>query len=53
MKLSKLIGVALILLVIWFIVTSPTAAANTVESIGATLSQWATNVTSFFTQIVT
>ena len=53
MKLSRLIGVAVVLLVIWFIVTNPTAAANSVEAIGATLGRWATNVTSFFTQIVT
>ena len=53
MKLSRVIGIAAVLLIIWFIVTNPTAAANSVEAIGATLERWAGNVTSFFTQIVT
>ncbi|MGQ0574111.1 MAG: hypothetical protein ACT4RN_07880 [Pseudonocardia sp.] len=53
MKLSKLIGVALVLLVIWFIVQQPSAAAGSVESIAGTLERWAGNVTSFFTQVVT
>jgi hypothetical protein len=52
-KLSRVIGIAAVLLIIWFIVTNPTAAANSVEAIGATLERWAGNVTSFFTQIVT
>lgn len=53
MKLNKLIGVALILLVIWFIVQQPAQAAGSVESIAGTLERWATNVTAFFTQVVT
>lgn len=53
MNLKKLLGVAAILLLIWFVVQQPTAAANSVESVSGTLERWAGNVTSFFTQVVT
>lgn len=53
MNLKRLLGVAAVLLIIWFIVTQPAAAASTVDSIAATLGQWATNITSFFTAVVT
>ena len=53
MKLSKVVGIALILIAIWAVVTQPTVAASSVESIAATLERWAGNVTTFFTQVVT
>ncbi len=53
MKLKKLLGLAAILLVIWFVVKQPSTAAGSVESIAGTLEGWAQNVTTFFTQVVT
>jgi hypothetical protein len=48
-KIAGLLGIALL---IFFVVTSPDAAANSIQSIGATLRGWAENVTSFFSQLV-
>lgn len=51
--INKLLPVAVVLLIIWFVVQQPGAAAGSVESMAGTLERWATNLTSFFTQVVT
>lgn len=51
MNLRKLIGTAIVLILIYWIVTQPDDAAGSVESIAGTLQGWAENVTSFFGQL--
>ncbi|GEL19968.1 hypothetical protein [Pseudonocardia asaccharolytica] len=48
-KILTLLGVAL---VVFFIVTQPTGAANALGNIGTILRDAANSVTSFFTQVV-
>lgn len=50
-NLRKLIGTAIVLILIYWIVTQPDDAAGSVESIAGTLQGWAENVTSFFGQL--
>jgi len=50
-KLKNLLGPVVVILVIFWIVTAPGAAAGSVENMGNTLRDWATNVTAFFGQI--
>jgi hypothetical protein len=48
----RIIGFLFIALIVWLILTQPNTAANIVNDIFAILKTAATNVTSFFTQVV-
>lgn len=52
-NLRRLLGLAAILILIWWIVNEPSRAANSFENILDTLEGWAQNVTTFFTKVVT
>lgn len=52
-SVKKWLGIIAIVLLVWFVVTQPDPAANSVESIAGTLESWAENLASFFTQVVT
>lgn len=52
-SVKKWLGIIALVLLVWFVVTQPDPAANSVESIAGTLENWAENVASFFTQVVT
>jgi len=50
---KRIVGLLVIVLVAFFIITQPAAAAASVQSILSTLRSAAESVTSFFTRIVT
>jgi hypothetical protein len=51
-KFWRIVGFLLLVLLVWLILTQPTTAANIVNDIFAILKTAATNVTSFFTQLL-
>ena len=48
----RIVGFLFVALIIWLILTQPTTAANILNNIAAILKTAATNVTSFFTQLL-
>ncbi|WP_219418251.1 hypothetical protein [Pseudonocardia nigra] len=52
MNVKKIVGLLAIALLIFFVITQPDGAANSVQNIGATLRDAAESITSFFTQLV-
>jgi len=51
-NLKRTVGFLVIALVIFFVITQPTSAANSVQSIGSTLRNAAESITTFFTRLV-
>lgn len=51
MKLKNLVGPIVVILLIFWIVTSPGSAAGSIQNLGTTLRGWATNVTTFFSDL--
>ncbi|WP_296371297.1 MULTISPECIES: TcpD family membrane protein [unclassified Pseudonocardia] len=49
---KKIVGLLVIALLIFFVVTQPDNAANSVQNIGSILKNAAESVTRFFTRIV-
>lgn len=52
MKLRKPLIVLAVLLVVYFIVTSPDTAAGTAQDAGSTLRELADNAVTFFRELV-
>ena len=52
MNLRKIVGFLVLALVIFFIITQPETAADSVQTIGATLRDAANSITTFFTELV-
>lgn len=52
MNVKKIVGLLAIALLIFFVITQPDGAANSVQSIAGTLRDAAESITSFFTQLV-
>lgn len=52
MNLRRIVGFLAIALIIWFVVTQPDGAANTLQNIGAILRDAADSVTRFFSQLL-
>ncbi len=52
MNIKKILGLIAIALLIFFVVTQPDGAANSVQNIGTILRNAANSITSFFTKIV-
>ena len=52
MNLRRVVGFLVLALVIFFIITQPESAADSVRSIGATLRNAADSITTFFTELV-
>jgi hypothetical protein len=51
-NVKKIVGLIAIALLIFFVVTQPSAAATSVENITGTLRGAAESVTTFFTELV-
>jgi hypothetical protein len=51
-NVKKLAGLIAIALLIFFVVTEPDSAANSLQNIGGTLHDWAESVTTFFKEVV-
>ena len=51
-NVKKIVGLLVIALLIFFVVTQPVAAADSLQNIGNILRNAATSVTQFFTQLV-
>jgi hypothetical protein len=51
-SVKRIVGLLVIALVIFFIITQPTAAANSLQNIGSILRDAATSVTTFFTSLL-
>jgi hypothetical protein len=52
LAVKRLVGFLFLALVVWLILTQPTTAAHIFNDIFAILKTAATNVTNFFTQIL-
>jgi hypothetical protein len=52
LSVRRIVGFLFLALIVWLILTQPTTAANIVNGIAAILMTAATNVTSFFTQLL-
>jgi large-conductance mechanosensitive channel len=50
--MNRVVGFIVLALVVFFIITQPTDAAHTVQSIGHTLRDAAESVTVFFSELV-
>ena len=48
----RIVGFLVLALVIFFIITQPKAAADVVQSIGATLKDAAESITTFFRELL-
>ncbi|AEA23314.1 hypothetical protein ACFQ34_26365 [Pseudonocardia benzenivorans] len=51
MNVKKIVGILAIALVIFFVITSPSAAAGFLSNLGSILNNAATSVISFFQQL--
>lgn len=51
-NIKKIVGLIAIGLLIFFVITRPDGAANSVQNIGGVLRDAAESVTTFFTRIV-
>ncbi len=52
LSVRRIVGFLFLTLIVWLILTQPTTAANIVNEIFAILKTAATNITSFFTQLL-
>lgn len=52
MKVKRIVGLLAIALLIFFVITNPTAAANSVQNIVGFLRTAAESTLNFFTQLV-
>jgi large-conductance mechanosensitive channel len=52
MNLRRIVGFLVLALVIFFIITQPSNAADSVRTIGSTLRDAADSITTFFTELV-
>ena len=52
MNFRRIVGFLFVALIVWLILTQPTTAANILNNIAAILKTAATNITSFFTQLL-
>ena len=52
MNVRKIVGLLVLALLMFFVISQPTAAADSVQSIGDSLRGAATSITNFFTQLV-
>ena len=52
MNLKRIVGFLVLALLIFFIITQPESAADSVQNIGATLRDAAKSITTFFTELV-
>ncbi|WP_300010057.1 hypothetical protein [Pseudonocardia sp.] len=52
MNVRKIVGLLALALLIFFVVTRPDAAANSLQNIGGILSDIANSVADFFTALV-
>jgi hypothetical protein len=51
-NVKRILGLLVIALLIFFVITQPVAAANSLQNIGNILRHAAQSVTTFFTQLV-
>ena len=51
LNVRRLVGLLVLILVVFFIITQPTAAANTVQDIGSTLAAAGNSIITFFTAL--
>ncbi len=51
-NVKKIVGLLAIALLIFFVITNPTGAAGSLQSMGTTLQGWAESITTFFTSLV-
>lgn len=51
-NVKKILGLLVIALLIFFVITQPSGAANSVQNIGGILRDAAQSITTFFTQLV-
>jgi len=51
-NVRKIVGLLVIALLIFFVITNPTGAATSLQNLGTTLRGWAESVTTFFTSLV-
>lgn len=52
MNVKKIVGLIAIALLIFFVITQPNGAAESVQNMGGILRDAAESITSFFTQLV-
>lgn len=52
MNSKRIVGFLVLALVIFFIITQPRTAADSVQTIGSTLRDAADSITTFFTELV-
>lgn len=52
MDVKKIVGLLALALLIFFVITQPEGAANSLQSIGSTLRDAAESITLFFQRIV-
>lgn len=52
MNVKKIVGVLAIALLVFFIITQPGSAANSLQNIGGILADAANSVVTFFTELV-
>ena len=52
MNLRRIVGFLVLALIIFVIITQPKSAADSVQTIGATLRDAADSITTFFTELV-
>ena len=51
MNVRRIVGLLVLALLIWFVITQPAAAANSVSNIGAVLRNAANSISEFFTRL--
>jgi choline-glycine betaine transporter len=52
-NLRRIVGLLVVVLLIFFVITQPDAAANTLSAIGTILRNAAENIIHFFSKVVT
>ena len=53
MNFRRIVGLLVVVLLIFFVITQPDAAANTLSAIGSILRNAAENIIRFFNRLVT
>jgi hypothetical protein len=51
-NIRKILGLLALALLVFFVITQPAGAADSVQNLGGTLRSWAESVTLFFDQLV-
>lgn len=52
MNLKRLVGILALLFLVFWVITSPTSAADTLKNIGDILAMAANSIVEFFTQLI-